>query len=461
MKSMGMFHWQEHLGEMTCPNEQVKLLNKVTLNIYSNYIPNQVKTIRPCEAPWITHNVKKFLRKKNHARKTFVRNGKPGDGSTNKNERDQLQSKYGTCYSVLIELPYFSPVRMEIVHPMHNLILGKHMLNIWKAQTIIDDKRFEQIDQRPQHIKAASDIGKLPTKLVGNNGTFTADERKNWVVLFSICALKGIILENHLKRWRNFVLACRYLCSRLITKNDIKLADTLLSKFCKSFEQLYGSNAVTPNTHLHCHLQEGLLDYGPVYSFWLFSFERDYGILGQTPSNKRLIEKQLMQGFIRDSFLYDANFPEQYQDQLLHKVNILLDPNDSGSLSQIGYETLHQTLHLASQNLDPKDDQWCNLNHMTYNPCPKPKSLSTRELHNITAMYKVLYPNSSINSHVSYSTMKHVYLGRELWLHSFTIKAVHQYNGILGWSNSNNKECVYQTNTRNNGILHAACRYHR
>ena len=79
MKSIGMFRWQEHLRKITCPNEQVKLLNKVLLNIYSYYIPNQVQTIRPREAPWITHNVEKFLRKKNHAYKTFVRNGQPGD----------------------------------------------------------------------------------------------------------------------------------------------------------------------------------------------------------------------------------------------------------------------------------------------------------------------------------------------------------------------------------------------
>ena len=79
MKSIGMFHWQEHLDKITCPNEQVRLFNEILLNIYCTYIPNQVKTIKPREAPWITHNVKKFLRKKNHAYKTFVRNGQPSD----------------------------------------------------------------------------------------------------------------------------------------------------------------------------------------------------------------------------------------------------------------------------------------------------------------------------------------------------------------------------------------------
>ena len=64
MKSIEMFRWQEHIDKIACPKDQVKLLNEVLLNIYSNYIPNQVKTIRPRQAPWITQSVKKFLRKK-------------------------------------------------------------------------------------------------------------------------------------------------------------------------------------------------------------------------------------------------------------------------------------------------------------------------------------------------------------------------------------------------------------
>ena len=73
-----MFRWMENL-ENVCPNEQVKLLNEVLLNIFSNFIPNKVKIIKPSEAPWITKHVKNFLRKKNHAYKTFVRRDRPGD----------------------------------------------------------------------------------------------------------------------------------------------------------------------------------------------------------------------------------------------------------------------------------------------------------------------------------------------------------------------------------------------
>ena len=78
-KSIKMFAWNEHLENKICPNDQVKLLNEVLLNIYSNFIPNKIKTVRPHQAPWITQAVKNFLRKKNRAYKTFVRRGRPDD----------------------------------------------------------------------------------------------------------------------------------------------------------------------------------------------------------------------------------------------------------------------------------------------------------------------------------------------------------------------------------------------
>ena len=43
MKSIEMFNWKEHHDNIPCPNEQVKLLNKVLLNIFSNFIPNKVR----------------------------------------------------------------------------------------------------------------------------------------------------------------------------------------------------------------------------------------------------------------------------------------------------------------------------------------------------------------------------------------------------------------------------------
>lgn len=119
-----------------------------------------------------------------------------------------------------------------------------------------------------------SDVGKLPRKIVSCFDSFNADAYKNWTLLFSIYALKRIIPKEELDCFRKFALGCQYLCSRVITINDINIAHNLLHQFCKKFELLYGAQRVTPNMHLHMHLKECILEFGPIYSFWLFSFER-------------------------------------------------------------------------------------------------------------------------------------------------------------------------------------------
>ena len=51
---------------------------------------------------------------------------------------------------------------------------------------------------------------------------------------------------------------------------------------------------MTPNMHLHTHLVECILDFGPMHVFWLYSFERMNGILGSFNTNQRSVEIQLI-----------------------------------------------------------------------------------------------------------------------------------------------------------------------
>lgn len=41
-----------------------------------------------------------------------------------KTKREQLESKYGTRYSVLLQLDYFDIIKMVTIDPMHNLFIG-------------------------------------------------------------------------------------------------------------------------------------------------------------------------------------------------------------------------------------------------------------------------------------------------------------------------------------------------
>ena len=99
--------------------------------------------------------------------------------------------------------------------------------------------------------------------------------------------------------------ACRKLCKQCVTEEDIKVADLLLLQFCKRVHRLFGNEFTTPNMHMHCHLATCMKDFGPLQSFWLFSFERYNGILGNQPTNNRSIELQLIKRFVRDSIHLD------------------------------------------------------------------------------------------------------------------------------------------------------------
>lgn len=81
-------------------------------------------------------------------------------------------------------------------------------------------------------------------------------------------------------------------------------------------EFLYGKTVITPNMHLHLHIRECVENYGSVYGFWLFSFERYNGLLGSFHTNNREVEVQLMRRFLTMSALDDLQYqmPLDFQE---------------------------------------------------------------------------------------------------------------------------------------------------
>ena len=117
-----------------------------------------------------------------------------------------------------------------------------------------------------------------------------------------------------------FVQACYLLCTRSISRENVDVADKLLLNFCCKFQYLYGGENTTMYMHLHCHLTSSILDYGPVYSYWLFSFERFNGILGGIPTNNRSIDVQLMKHFVCDQLLQSDSVNKSLEECGMQKI---------------------------------------------------------------------------------------------------------------------------------------------
>ena len=84
--------------------------------------------------------------------------------------------------------------------------------------------------------------------------------------------------------WCDFVEACQLLCQPILRKS-VMLINSLYS-----FVSLL--NTYMDSMHMMCHLQDILLDYGPVHGFWCFSFERYNAILEAMNKSWIIPEKQ-------------------------------------------------------------------------------------------------------------------------------------------------------------------------
>ena len=120
--------------------------------------------------------------------------------------RLELESSSGYRYTAFLDLPHFIPWRMLVVDPMHNLSSGiaKHFLGaIWLEKGILTADQFSIIQKRVERFKVPSDIGRIPYKIASG---FTADQFKNWIVYFSLIAMRGILTDAHFECWRHFAL---------------------------------------------------------------------------------------------------------------------------------------------------------------------------------------------------------------------------------------------------------------
>ena len=89
-QAVSMYPWGENLGTLN-PNRQVDILNQTILNIMSNFVPNEVKTVCPREPKWMNRHIKTLSRKRNKVFKRYKLNGYKIE---DKNLVDRLRTEY-------------------------------------------------------------------------------------------------------------------------------------------------------------------------------------------------------------------------------------------------------------------------------------------------------------------------------------------------------------------------------
>ncbi|PKC54476.1 hypothetical protein RhiirA1_477253 [Rhizophagus irregularis] len=98
-------------------------------------------------------------------------------------------------------------------------------------------------------------------------------------------------------------------------------------------ENTYGPEFVTSNIHLALHIPNCCRDYSPIYSYWLFPFERLNGYIGSYPNSNRQIEPELMKIILKNT-LVDYYLTSRWSSGLFDESLCLLIPKKAvGSLA--------------------------------------------------------------------------------------------------------------------------------
>ncbi|GET63404.1 hypothetical protein GLOIN_2v1775288 [Rhizophagus irregularis DAOM 181602=DAOM 197198] len=133
------------------------------------------------------------------------------------------------------------------------------MKRIWIDEGILTLNDLKKIQEKMNQFKIPADLGQIPGNIERGEGfsNYTADQ---WRIFFMIYATTSF---------------------RILEIELMEEAHERLIKIIKLIEEHYGRVKITPNLHLSLHLCDCSNDFGPLYAFWCFSFERMNGILDE------------------------------------------------------------------------------------------------------------------------------------------------------------------------------------
>ncbi|KAG2215213.1 hypothetical protein INT45_013019, partial [Circinella minor] len=131
---------------------------------------------------------------------------------------------------------------------------------------LTDTEDLQQMQVLTDGILLLPDYVSLKRKIVSGQGFsyMTADDWKSWCIVYSSVVLDGHVERRYLENWFKFADTCRLMVKPSITIDEIQEAATLIHQFCTSVENLYGPEEITPNIHLHMHLDVMIEDFGPL-----------------------------------------------------------------------------------------------------------------------------------------------------------------------------------------------------
>ena len=292
-----------------------------------------------------------------------------------------------------------------MVDPMHNLLLGtaKHVFVTWIKQGLLDEEKIGRVDHCIQTLGRTKGTGRTARSMT-HFKSLKAEEWKNWVLIYSLYCLKDVLPKVHYNVWQLFVRACMLLINTSITKMEADDAHLLLKLFCSKFQELYGAEACRPNMHMHLHLKPCIYRFGPVFAFWVFSFERYNGLLGSYPTNNRSLTITIMRKFI-DGAKIVTSYQRIDADNLPSLAHMgLLEQEDSNLLMPL--DKVRRKAQLVAADFALEVHRFITI--------PKLEVLTIEDIEEVLAILRYLLPGSTCQVGKFVKSYQRVLIGRDV-----------------------------------------------
>ena len=122
----------------------------------------------------------------------------------NKTQREKRESEVGCRYSVLLDLPYFDPIRMLIIDPMHNMYLGTAKTifhKVWMVHLVNNKTALAEVNHRIASLTVPTAVrfARIPSPI---DYSLTAEQWMIWVNYYSVYCMHGILSDEEIECWR-------------------------------------------------------------------------------------------------------------------------------------------------------------------------------------------------------------------------------------------------------------------
>lgn len=279
----------------------------------------------------------------------------------NESQRKQLLHDTGSKYSILSLLSYFDLIRHTTIDPMHNILMGSANKTIkhFKRIGILTGPIIIELQHIINSVKLPRDVSSIRFKVAAGFSRMTADQYKVfWTVFAEALLTRERLGSKFTAGMREMVRAlatmCRLTAATILTTLQIGELKTNIIKFCREYEIAFGEACVTINQHLHLHLPDIFLDFGPSPAFNLFGMERMNGVLGVIPNNVYAIEVCIMTLLLRMTAL--TNLPSHKGGHIdlppvARRIYELLVASWTGTSDDSPNDSLRSTFDTVAQEI--------------------------------------------------------------------------------------------------------------